>query len=143
MKLIVKDRNNVPRLNKILEWFIYIIAHSIIIYLISVIFKTIDIDNSNYGIYPIVASLIIYLLNKTIKPILFRITVPITGITMGLFYPCLNILILKITDFILGSHFETSGIITLFLTAVLISFINILIDELLIKPTIKRSEKDE
>jgi len=62
---------------------------------------------------------------------------------MGLFYPCINIIILKITDFILGKHFETHGIITLFLTAVLISFMNILMDELIIKPLLKRSEKNE
>ena len=62
---------------------------------------------------------------------------------MGLFYPCINVIILKITDFILGSHFDTHGIISLFFTAILISFIYILIDELIIKPIIKRSEKNE
>ena len=96
---------------------------------------------SYYGLYAIIASIIIFILNKTIKPILFELTVPITGITMGLFYPCINILILKITDWILLEHFATHGIISLFITAILISLINIVIDELIIKPIIKRSEK--
>jgi len=143
MKLIIKDKNNVPRLNDILECIIYIVAYAIIIFLVSMLLKTIDIDSNYFGLFSLLASLIIYILNKTIKPILFRLTIPITGITMGLFYPCINIIILKIINFILGKHFETHGIITLFLTAVLISFMNILMDELIIKPLLKRSEKNE
>ena len=142
MKLIIIDKN-VPRLNKIIEALIYILAYAIIITIISLVLKTIEIDKSYFGLYALLSSLIIYILNKTIKPILFEITVPITGITMGLFYPCINVLILKITDFILGKHFNTYGVISLFFTAVLISFIYILTDELVIKPILKRSNKNE
>lgn len=142
MKLIVIDKN-VPRLNKIVETLIYIIAYAIIITLISLILKTIELDRTHFGLYALLSSLIIYILNKTIKPILFELTVPITGITMGLFYPCINVLILKLTDWILVKHFNTHGTISLFFTAVLISFIYILTDELIIKPLIKRSEKHE
>lgn len=142
MKLIVIDKN-VPRLNKIIEAIIYIIAYAIIITLISLVLKTIELDRTHFGLYALLSSAIIYILNKTIKPILFELTVPITGITMGLFYPCINVLILKITDLILGKHFNTYGVISLFFTAVLISFIYILTDELIIKPIIKRSEKNE
>ena len=128
---------------KILEIIIYIIVYAIIITVISMFLKTIEIDSDYYGLYAMIASIIIYILNKTIKPILFRLTLPITGITMGLFYPCLNVLILKVTDFILMEHFDTHGIISLFFTAVLISFIYILVDELIIKPILRKGEKNE
>lgn len=141
MKLVLKGENGVPQLNSILEWIIHIIAYALILSLISIFFKTIDIDSSYLGVYGLLASIIIYLLNKTIKPILFRLTIPITGLTMGLFYPCINILILKITDFILGSHFETNGIITLFLTAILISIMNILMEEIIIKRALRNGDK--
>ena len=36
-------------------------------------------------------SILIYILNKTVKPILFKLTLPITGITLGLFYFVNNI----------------------------------------------------
>ena len=126
---------------KLLENLIYIIVYALIITLISMFLKTINIDKEYYGLYSLIASIIIYILNKTIKPVLFELTIPITGITMGLFYPVINVIILKLTDFILGNHFDTHGTISLFFTAILISFINILIDELIIKPIIKRSEK--
>lgn len=130
-------------LSKILNLIISIIAYALILSLIALLLKTIDIDNSYYGFYGLLASIIICFLNKTIKPLLFRLTVPITGITLGLFYPCINILILKLTDFILGSHFETHGVITLFLTAILISVMNLLMEEIILKPVFRKDDKNE
>ncbi len=140
MKIIIFNKDNKPRLNNILDWLIYMIGYALILLIVSRMFTTVYVDVSYYGVYGLLASVIIYLLNKTIKPILFYLTIPITGLTMGLFYPCLNVLILKLTDFILGPHFETHGIITLFFTAILISLMNVLLDELIIKPILKRSD---
>lgn len=130
-------KNNI---NKILDFIITVLVYDLVLILVSNITNTLVIDSSYYGLYSLLGAIIICILNKTIKPILFKLTIPITGVTMGLFYPCLNILILKITDWILLSHFETHGIITLFLTSILISIINLIIEELIIKPIIRRNE---
>ena len=127
-------------INKILDFIITVLVYDLVLILVSNITNTLVIDSSYYGLYSLLGAIIICVLNKTIKPILFKLTIPITGITMGLFYPCLNILILKITDWILLSHFETHGIITLFLTSILISVINLIIEELIIKPIIGRNK---
>lgn len=133
----MKDKN----INKvdILEVFIHIFVYAIILLLISYIFNTIEFNRNRYGIYSLVAALIIFILNKTLKPVLFRLTIPITGITWGLFYPCINIIILKIADIILGNYFNTHGVITLFFTAILISIMNRLIDNIINK-IIRRSD---
>lgn len=130
-------KNNI---NKILDFIITVLVYDLVLILVSNITNTLVIDSSYYGLYSLLGAIIICILNKTIKPILFKLTIPITGVTMGLFYPCLNILILKITDWILLSHFETYGIITLFLTSILISIINLIIEELIIKPIIGRNK---
>lgn len=130
-------KNNI---NKILDFIITVLVYDLVLILVSNITNTLVIDSSYFGLYSLLGAMIICILNKTIKPILFKLTIPITGVTMGLFYPCLNILILKITDWILLSHFETHGIITLFLTSVLISIINLIIEELIIKPIIGRNK---
>lgn len=130
-------KNNI---NKILDFIITALVYDLVLILVSNITNTLVIDSSYYGLYSLLGAIIICILNKTIKPILFKLTIPITGVTMGLFYPCLNILILKITDWILLSHFETQGIITLFLTSILISIINLIIEELIIKPIIGRNK---
>ena len=140
MKHLIVDSNNITRINKFIDWLIYMIGYALILILVSYLFPTMSIDNSYYGLYGFLAAVIIYLLNKTIKPLMFWLTLPITGVTLGLFYPCINILSLKIADIILGKHFTTSGIISLFFTAVLISIMNLLLENLILKPLMKRSE---
>jgi len=137
MKNIKEDDNN---LHKIIDSIIHIIVYALILLIISTLFNTLEFNKEYFGIYYIIASIIIFILNKTIKPILFRLTIPITGITLGLFYPCINVLILKITDLILGNKFETNGIITLFFTAILISIMNKVIDNIIIKKIIRKGD---
>lgn len=130
---------NIMEKDKIIDCIIHIIVYALILLCISSLFNTLEFNKEYFGIYYLIASLIIFILNKTIKPILFRLTIPITGITLGLFYPCINIVILKITDFILGNNFNTFGIITLFLTAILISVMNKVIDNI-IKKIIRKGD---
>ena len=97
-----------------------------------------------FGLYALLASIIIYILNQTIKPILVYLTLPITALTLGLFYPLINVLILYITSFILGNNFQIHGIIIPFIIAILISLLNIFVEGLIIKPIINmRRDIDE
>lgn len=136
----MKDSNY---LDVILNFVINIIIYSLVFLLISILFKTVDIDKTYYGVYIVLSSIIVCFLNNTMKPVLFRLTIPITGITLGLFYPCINILILKLTDFILGVHFETHGIITLFFTAILISFMHMFIENVITKYIFRKGDRNE
>ena len=129
-----KTRN---KLYKILDQLIYIVGYSLVLITVSIIFKkTIYIDNSMYGMWSFLASIIIFILNKTIKPILVWLTLPLTAISLGLFYPLINVLILNIVDFILGSHFRIEGILMSAIVAIIISTINYILGELIIKPII-------
>lgn len=117
------------------EWIIYMIGYTLILISISVIFKnTIQIDNRYYGIYALLAEIIIYVLNKTIKPLIVWLMIPITALSLGIFYPFINVFILKLVDFIMGSHFTIHGIFMSFLIAILISLMNILMEKLVLVP---------
>ena len=141
MKLIIIEKNK-ARLNLFIDWLINVIGYSIILVLVSLIFKkTVQFDLSYYGIWIFITSIIIYLLNKTVKPIIVWLTLPITGITMGLFYPFINVIILYITDFILLDHFNMDGILMALVVAVFISIMNILMDKLILEPFIKKGRK--
>ena len=131
--------------NKFFEWFLYMIGYAIVLITVSTIFNnTFYINNDYYGLYALVGAVIIYILNQTIKPVLFYLTLPITGITFGLFYPILNVLVLYITSFILGDNFTIRGFILPFIIAVLISILNIFMEGMIIKPIInKRNDKYE
>lgn len=117
------------KLITVLDFCISILIYSLILTGFSLIFKhTLYIDNSYYGLTSVLASIIIFILNRTIKPLLVWITLPITALTLGLFYPVVNLLVLKITDWILVSHFEINGYIMPFVVAILISIVHLIID---------------
>ena len=120
--------------NNFKDWILHIIGYAMVLITASVLFKkNIYIDNSYFGLWGLLAVIIIYLLNKTVKPVIFVLTLPITALTLGLFYPVINIIVLKITDFILGSHFDISGIISLFFVTIIISIMNTVMDKIIEK----------
>ena len=91
---IVKKEGTKFKINKFLDWLIYMTGYTLVFVFITSFFKTIYIDSNHLILWSIIIELIIYILNKTIKPILFVLTIPITGVTMGLFYPFINLFIL-------------------------------------------------
>ena len=134
MRIIIKE-NKKLRLNKFIEWLIYMIGYSLVLICVTTIFKnTLYIDNSYFGLWSLIATTIIYVLNKTIKPLLVWLTLPITALTLGLFYPFINILILNIVSWILGPHFDIpGGIIMTYVIAVLISIMNLIMKNIIKK----------
>lgn len=126
---------------KFIEWMIYMIGYALILISISVLFKnTIQIDNHYFGLWALVAAIMINLLNRTIKPVIVWLTIPITALTMGIFYPFINVFILHIVDFVLGNHFSVNGIFMCVIVAILISIMNMLMDEIVIKPLLERKK---
>lgn len=138
MKVVIKEKSK-ARLNIFLDWIINMLGYAIVLILVSLIFKkTIQIDSSYFGIWGLIAAIIIYLLNKTIKPIIVWLTLPITGITMGLFYPFINVIILYITNILLGSHFQIHGILMAFIVAVFISIMNIVMEKIVVESIVRK-----
>ena len=119
---------------KIFDYIVKITGFTLILMGTSIVFEnTLYIDNTNYGLWGFLAAILVYLLNKTIKPFLVWLTIPITGLTMGLFYPFINLIILKIVSLILAGHFEIYGIWFALIASVLISVMNIIVDDIIDK----------
>ena len=128
--------------NRFIEWLIYMIGYAIVLITVSVLFKSFEINNQYFGLYALLASIIIYILNQTIKPVLTYITLPLTALSWGLLYPISNVIVLYITSFILGKeNFNIKGIIAPFFIAIVISLLNILMEGLILKPITKRRKK--
>lgn len=136
-------KNNLKKnIDKLLDFVLHFIFYAIILVFVATYFDSFHIDDTHLYTYGILATIIIFILNSTVKPILFRLTIPLTGITTGLFYPFINVIILKLTEWILGSHFEITGIWTVFFIAILISLMNIVIDNIIITPIMRRIKKN-
>lgn len=141
MKETVSKVNN-QKIENLMEWLISMIGYSLILVLVSIIFPhNIQIDNNFYGLWGFIIAISIYILNKTLKPIIFSLTLPITALTLGIFYPCINAIILKLVDLLLGNHLQIRGILMLLVISLLISVLNIILDKIILKPMIKGEKK--
>ena len=141
MKLLIKEKNKY-RINYFFDWLFHIIAYTIVFILITTLFKTIYVDSNNQILWSSIIVIVLYILNKTIKPVLVTLTIPITGITLGLFYPCINVLILKLTDWLLGKHFEITSLLSALIFAILLSISTFIVNEV-IKKIIDKVKNNE
>ena len=139
MKLIKQEKNK-QKINKAIDWILHMIGYTIVFILVTSLFKSVYIDSNHLFILSAIIVFTIYILNKTIKPILVILTIPITGITLGLFYPFINVFILKIVDWILGPHFEVKSIFIALFVAALLSITNFIMERVLNK-IIKKVQK--
>ncbi len=105
-----------------------ILVNMIVIIMASKIFKNIYVESI---LYTFVASMLLMILNKSIKPILNRIMLPINIYTLGITYPLVNVFILKIISLILGKHFIISGWLSAFFISIFISVMTNIIDALI------------
>lgn len=129
-------KNNLVK-NKFVNFIISLVCYALVLILVSMLFKDFYINNKYYGLYAVIAALIIDILNKTIKPVLVVMTMPLTAITLGLSYPIVNMIILYLTSFIMGNNFNITGFFTVFFASVLISIFNMFMDGFIIKPITK------
>ena len=140
MKVVIIE-NNERKLNKFIDWLIHMVGYALVLITVSILFSdTVYIDNSYYGFWGLIAAIIIYFLNLTIKPLIVFLTLPITVLTMGLFYPFINVFILNVVDFLLVDKFIISGLLNSFVVAIFISVMNIIMREIIIKPLLAKEE---
>ncbi len=117
---------------EILKTALSLFVNALVLMMASSIFKGFYIDSFWVAV---LTAAVISLLNGLVKPLLVFLTLPITIYTLGLFYPFINVLILKLASFIIGkSLFSVEGIIIPVFIALFISFMNILLDKLIVKP---------
>lgn len=126
------------RLNMVLEWLIYMFGYSIVLLITSNLFRSLYVENFIYGF---LAAVIIYILNKTLKPFLVTISLPLIGMSLGLFYFVINVVILLLVDLILGKHFYLTGFISPFIVSIFISLMNVIMENFIIKPLIERCKE--
>lgn len=117
----------------ILEYTLTLIINSIVLIIASKIFKGFYIQSFGYAI---ITSLVISLLSSTVKPFLKLIFLPVTVITTGIFYPFINVIILKLASLIMGDAFVVEGWILPFFIALFISFTTLILDKLITKNVI-------
>jgi putative membrane protein len=136
MKLVTKGKFNL-----FLEFILYSVLYTAAFLAVESMFKSFEINSKHEIIVAFIAIVVIYVLEKVLKPILVTISTPITGVTFGLFYFVINAFILKLTDWIMGPKLDFTDIWVLFFISIILALLNLLIEKLIIEPIIRRASK--
>ena len=105
-----------------------IVVNMIVIFMASKIFKNIYIESL---LSLLLVSIFLYVFNKCIKPLLSIIMLPLNIITLGLSYPIINIIILKLISILMGNLFVVEGWFSIFFVSIFISIMTFIIDRLI------------
>ncbi|ETA74733.1 phage holin family protein [Ligilactobacillus equi] len=79
--------------------------------------------------YAFIAALVMGVLNAIVKPILVIIALPITFMTLGIFYLVINGFILQLTATIVGNGFAFQNFGAAFIVALIVSGVNLIITD--------------
>ena len=125
---MVKNSSNNDIKSSILDIISIIIVNMIVIIMATKIFRDIYIDGL---LYTFIVATFLMILNKLIKPLLNLIMLPLNIVTLGITYPFITVIILKIISLFMGSHFIINGWFTAFFISIFISIMTIIIDSLI------------
>lgn len=134
MKIVTKGR-----LNLLLEFILYSVLYTGVFLLVEGMFKSFEINSDHRITVAFIAIVIIYVLEKVLKPILVTISTPITGLTFGLFYFVINTFMLKLTDWIMGPKLDFTDIWVLFFISIVLALLNMAIEKIIIEPIIRKA----
>lgn len=132
---------NKGKFNLFLEFLLYSVLYTGAFLAVESIFDSFELDKDYPVLFAFLAIVVIYVLEKVLKPILVTVFTPITGLTFGLFYFVINAFILKLTDWILLGALDFKDIWVLLLISVILSLLNLLIEKFIIEPIIRRANK--
>jgi uncharacterized membrane protein yvlD len=124
-------------LKEILHVLVYIVLYSLTFYIAGCLLKLFYINSRYVYVISILAGILIYLFNRTIRPLLNHFTLPLTGLTFGLFYFVNNAIILKLVELILNQNVKFNNIVSLLIISFVMTIISFVIEEVFVKPFLK------
>lgn len=86
----------------------------------------------------VLAAVVLGLLNMLVKPVLLLISLPITFVTLGLFYLVINGLMLELTAAVMGKALYFNGFVAAFLVALIVSGVNLVVTDFLVNQKINK-----
>ena len=113
----------------VINYIVQVVITTFVLSLANIIFEGIYIESIGYAF---LASILLIFFNATIKPFLRVLMLPINIITLGIFTPMVDVIILKIIGVFLGIHFMVGGWLSVFFAAIFISLVTFILDKLIV-----------
>lgn len=118
-------------MNFIIRWIITAVAVAAAVWLVPGVF----VWNDSTWIAVILVALILSLIDMSIKPILQLFSIPITMLTLGIFYIVVNTLMLYLAAWIanglFGAGFEIATFGSGFVAAIVISIVSVILNAII------------
>ena len=73
------------KINNFSEWIYYMLAYALVILIMTKAFDSVYIYPKYSFLVCLLIVVLLYILKKTVKPILVLLTIPITALTLGVF----------------------------------------------------------
>ena len=128
-------KDNIYNKPNILEFAVNLVVNAFILVFATKVFNGFYISNN---LYALLASLIISLLNETVKPLLVLVFLPITIYSLGFFYPIINVIVLKLTGLLLGNNFIILGWVIPVFISIFIWIMKLLCNIFIINPVMSK-----
>jgi putative membrane protein len=113
-----------------MKWLIGILINAVIFMAIAGYFESFYLSSFSAALG---ASFLLSILNILVRPILIILTLPVTFLTLGLFLFVINAVTLLLTESLMGSSFEIEGFGMALLTTVMMSLVNIILQNTILK----------
>lgn len=97
-----------------------LLATAVAAYVASWILPAVTIDSAGTAV---IVALVFAFLNAIVRPILVLLTIPITILTLGLFLLIINIIIVKLTDYLIDG-FAVEGLLAALLFSLIVSAVS-------------------
>jgi putative membrane protein len=115
-------------MNFIISWIVTAVAVGAAVWIV----PGITVSGANSTIAVVAIALILSLINVSLKPILQTLSIPITVLTLGIFYVIVNALLLELAAWIAGGIFGSGitidGFGSAFLGSIIISIVSAIVN---------------
>lgn len=115
-------------MNFIIRWIITAVAVAAAVWLVPGVF----VWNDSTWVAVVLVALLLSLIDMSIKPILQLFSIPITIVTLGIFYVVVNTLMLYLAAWLanglFGAGFEIASFGSGFLAAIIISIVSVILN---------------
>ena len=100
------------------------IISAVLVYGLAQVLPGVRLDGVSSAVVLVV---VLAILNAVVKPILKILGFPITVLTLGLFLLVINVIIVKLADYLMGS-FDVHGLLNALLFSIALSIVNSVVD---------------
>ncbi len=120
-------------------WILQLLMYGLSVFLAARFLPGVEVESYQTAI---IVAAGLWIVNKTIRPIFTFLTIPISVLTLGIFYVFINALMISLVAYLIDGFSISSSVLWAFVLGIVLSVLNSIFDRL-IGSTKKRAKRVE